>query len=430
MSRLDGSSRRLCLRIRAEALDISIAILMAILLVTFSATNQERPTVASTAPAIQVATPAASEVQSEQHLESTAGSLHGEFSEDNYQFSREDHPGDPPRSTADNVDGEMADAKASTSSISTSSISTSEPTMQAVDQYLWGVYQRSPVKRDSSGDFTWKDLAAAARLGMPLADYVIGGMDPDLRELLYRAGLAMDAAGIRWTILSAFRDDYRQGLASGYKASTHNSLHGGSAATGGYGHGCAVDIVDADGNSDLLWKWIDANSIRLGIQRLLPGVDPAHVQPRGAWHELALALRDDRLANKTEYMDRGSTSAPLTTVSISSLSLSAADYTCIGLRHRQDDTSQALADRSPMLRGFRAARARRAGTLLIAGTKWRARSGIRSAALALASHKSKAERATADARADGGKLPAHMKATARLYLRHAAHGASHNRSTI
>jgi hypothetical protein len=57
-------------------------------------------------------------------------------------------------------------------------------------------------------------------------------MDRDFREVLYRAGLAMDAVGIHWTILSAFRDDYRQSLASGYKARIGDSLHGGSATTG------------------------------------------------------------------------------------------------------------------------------------------------------------------------------------------------------
>ena len=84
--------------------------------------------------------------------------------------------------------------------------------------------------------------------GMLLKTYVIGGMDPDLRELLYHAGLAMDAARLHWTILSAFRDDYRQSLALGLKAHTNNSLHG------------AVDIKDADGNSDAVWHWLDKNS--------------------------------------------------------------------------------------------------------------------------------------------------------------------------
>src|SRR5271166_566544 len=70
--------------------------------------------------------------------------------------------------------------------------------MDVVDRYLWEVYQRAPTKRDHSGDFTWKDLAAAKRMGISLPGYVIGGMDPDFREQLYHAGQAMDAAGIRW----------------------------------------------------------------------------------------------------------------------------------------------------------------------------------------------------------------------------------------
>ena len=209
-------------------------------------------------------------------------------------------------------------------------VPTPQPGMEEVNQYLWSVYQRSPVKHDGSGDFTWKDGAAAARLEMSLADYVIAGMDRDFRELLYRAGLAMDAAGFRWTILSGFRDDYRQGLASGYKARTTNSLHGGSATTGGYGHGCAVDIKDADGNSRGLWVWLDAHGAELGLERPLAGLDPAHVQPRGPWHEVAAALRGDRLgvagAEPTE---------------VGNASPSAADMLCIGLHHRHHDPIEA-----------------------------------------------------------------------------------------
>ena len=70
--------------------------------------------------------------------------------------------------------------------------------MDEVDEYLWEVYRRAPSKRDLTGDFTWKDPAAAKRLGMSMPTYVIGGMDPDFREQLYHAGRAMDAAGIRW----------------------------------------------------------------------------------------------------------------------------------------------------------------------------------------------------------------------------------------
>jgi hypothetical protein len=208
---------------------------------------------------------------------------------------------------------------------------TPEPQMDEVNQYLWSVYQRSPVKQDGSGDFTWKDGAAAARREMSLADYVIVGMDRDFRELLYRAGLAMDAAGFRWTILSGFRDDYRQGLASGYKARTTNSLHGGSATTGGYGHGCAVDIKDADGNSRGLWVWLDAHGAELGLERPLAGLDPAHVQPRGPWHEMAAALRGYRLA-KGPLLEEGVADAR--PADVSTILPSAADMLCIGLHHR------------------------------------------------------------------------------------------------
>jgi hypothetical protein len=223
-----------------------------------------------------------------------------------------------------------------------SSAPTPEPALEDVNQYLWSVYERSPIKRDGSGDFTWKDVAAAARLGMSLGDYVIRGMDPDFRELLYRAGLAMDAAGIRWTILSAFRDDYRQALASGYKARIDNSLHGGSAATGGYGHGCAVDLADPDHKSDTLWKWLDANGTQvgldLGLQRPFPGFDPAHILPRGAWHELAQALRRERLA-KAAGTEDGAEVADL--AAIGSAAPSEADLPCINPHRHRDDPLQA-----------------------------------------------------------------------------------------
>jgi hypothetical protein len=233
---------------------------------------------------------------------------------------------------------------------------TPEPDLDDVNQYLWTVYERSTIKRDGSGDFTWKDVTAAARLGMPLGDYVIKGMDPDFRELLYRAGLALDAAGIRWTILSGFRDDYRQWLASGYKARIDNSLHGGSAATGGYGHGCAVDIADPDHKSDTLWKWLDANGaqagLELGLQRPFPGYDPAHILPRGAWHELADALRHDRLAKAAGIED----GAPVTDLTaISQAAPSEADAPCINAHRLRDLMLQANAAKLPGHQGFKLA---------------------------------------------------------------------------
>jgi hypothetical protein len=166
--------------------------------------------------------------------------------------------------------------------------------MEEVDAYLWEVYQRKTVKSDSSGDFTWKDPAAAKHANMSMQDYVIRGMDADFREQLYHAGRAMDGQGINWSMLSAFRDDYRQNLASGFKAHVGNSKHGGSRATGGYGNGQAIDITTADGDAGAVWHWIDAHGKQYGLHRPIPGPDPAHVQPIAKWHEIAVALRSSR----------------------------------------------------------------------------------------------------------------------------------------
>src|SRR5271170_2357060 len=138
--------------------------------------------------------------------------------------------------------------------------------IEEVDQYLWEVYRRQPVKSDSSGDFTWKDPAAAKHKGISLQSYVIGGMDADFREQLYHAGHAMDGDGIRWSMLSAFRDDYGQ----------------------------AIDLTTSDGDAGAAWHWIDAHGAKYGLHRPIPGPDPAHVQPRNKWHEIAVALRNAR----------------------------------------------------------------------------------------------------------------------------------------
>ena len=119
------------------------------------------------------------------------------------------------------------------------------------------------------------------------SEYVIRGMDSDFREQLYHAGRAMDAAGMRWSMLSAFRDDYRQALAAGFKARPGNSLHGGSRAVGGYGNGRAIDINGTDGGDEQVWRWIDAHGARYGLRRPMPGYDPAHIQAGGDWRKLA-----------------------------------------------------------------------------------------------------------------------------------------------
>ena len=182
-----------------------------------------------------------------------------------------------------------------------------------IDEYLWSVYQRAPkedtikvierrqvtVKVDGKArtvikefttlvdeDFTWKDPKAAEKAGMSLMEYVIGGMDREFKLKLYHALRAMDDAGLSPGITSAFRDDYRQSLASGLKAATNRSYHGGSLR-GGYGHGLAADLVSVKGEtraerfiaSESLWKWIDAHGKELGVGRPYLDKDPAHVAP-------------------------------------------------------------------------------------------------------------------------------------------------------
>jgi hypothetical protein len=104
----------------------------------------------------------------------------------------------------------------------------------------------------------------------------------------------MDAAGLHWSMLSAFRDDYRQALAAGFKARPGNSLHGGSRAVGGYGHGRAIDINNVSGDDETVWHWIDAHGAKFGLRRPMPGYDPAHIQSGGEWHGIAQGLREER----------------------------------------------------------------------------------------------------------------------------------------
>src|SRR5437588_399198 len=87
-------------------------------------------------------------------------------------------------------------------------------------------------------------------------------------------------------ITSAFRDDYRQSIASGLKAAADKSYHGGSFR-GGYGHGLAADVVSVKGmtqaqrwiSTENLWNWIDAHGKDFGIGRPYLDKDPPHVAP-------------------------------------------------------------------------------------------------------------------------------------------------------
>ena len=228
------------------------------------------------------------------------------------------------------------------------STATTERPFDEIDQYLWKVYERSATKRDASGDFTWKDEAAAARLGFVTKQYVIEGMDPDFRELLYNLGHAMDAAGLNWTILSGFRDDYRQGLASGYKAHVGNSFHGGSRATGGYGHGCAADIEASDGetaDNSAIWRFVDQHGEKFGVFRPMKGNDPAHVQPFGGWHDVAFNLRKEGIGQNAylpasvENADGGKVTPLVDTRS----GVSEAQFDCVRSHHHSDFRMAGLA---------------------------------------------------------------------------------------
>lgn len=145
------------------------------------------------------------------------------------------------------------------------------------DAYLCEVYARTPVKRDGGGDFTWKDQAAAKRVGMDVCTYAIGGLSPGLKARLEAFGHMADARGIQWSMTSAFRDDYRQSIASGIKARVGNSRHGGSRVTKGYGDGRAIDIAAVGPIAPLL-ALVDGIGRTLGLTRPHKGFDPNHVQ--------------------------------------------------------------------------------------------------------------------------------------------------------
>jgi hypothetical protein len=173
-----------------------------------------------------------------------------------------------------------------------------------LDKYLCSVYRRMPHKIDGAGDFSWKDAAAASRSLRTVCDYAINGMHSDLRESLYALGHHADEAGIKWSFLSAFRDDYRQGIASGFKASSCGSLHGGSCRTLGWGDGRAADLWISDRNgypaesASSLLELIDRLGPSLGLFRPMPGIDPSHVQVSGDWQTIGRRLRAERLRSE------------------------------------------------------------------------------------------------------------------------------------
>ena len=182
-----------------------------------------------------------------------------------------------------------------------------------IDRYLWALYERAPkvdaialherkkvtMKRKGKTvtvtrtftrrvdeNFAWKDPKAADKAGMAMMDYVIGGMDRNFKLKLFHTLHAAEQAGLSPGITSAFRDDYRQSIATGLKAATDRSYHGGSFR-GGYGRGLAADVVSVKGESraqrwvstEKLWKWIDERGKEFGIGRPYLDRDPPHLAP-------------------------------------------------------------------------------------------------------------------------------------------------------
>jgi hypothetical protein len=183
----------------------------------------------------------------------------------------------------------------------------SEPAsdLSDADDYLCRVYWRMPHKIDGAGDFSWKDSAAAMRSGRTVCEYAISGMHPDLRESLYALGHRIDEAGINWSFLSAFRDDFRQSIASGFKAGNCGSWHGGSCRTKGWGDGRAADLWISDPagypveDASALLELIDRIGPAVGLSRPMPGADPPHVQVSGDWQTIGPRLHEDRIRRES-----------------------------------------------------------------------------------------------------------------------------------
>ena len=257
-----------------------------------------------------------------------------------------------------------------------------------IDQYLFALYQRTPkedtiketekrkvqVKRKGKmvtvtrsftklveNDFTWKDPKAAERVGMSMSDYVIGGMDKSFKMKLFYMLQAAENAGLQPGITSAFRDDYRQSIASGLKAAANRSYHGGSLR-GGYGHGLAADITSVNGtnraqrwaSTEALWKWVDANGkavrdrpavSRASIHRMSARSTARNMPPAAAERRRADAKKRHRQAAQAKparrsarlRRDRAQTSRPACGSALASVIDAFSEREPVPIRHQVRD---------------------------------------------------------------------------------------------
>jgi hypothetical protein len=138
---------------------------------------------------------------------------------------------------------------------------------------------------------------------MSTRDYVIGGIHPDLKQQMYEAGEAYESeTGKPFSMTSGFRDNYRQSIASGFKARVGGSMHGNTPRTLGYGDGRAIDVPAG------IASWIAQRGGRFGLSQPMPGVDPYHIQPGKNMSTLAAANRErlDRSLARQEHNISGS----------------------------------------------------------------------------------------------------------------------------
>ncbi|KKW24129.1 MAG: hypothetical protein UY67_C0010G0018 [Candidatus Kaiserbacteria bacterium GW2011_GWA2_52_12] len=179
---------------------------------------------------------------------------------------------------------------------------TSPGAYNSVNNFLWDQIFNSPyayARIDSTGDFTWKDIAAALNSGRSVRDEVLN-MNKELKIALYGAGKAMIADGLKPGGLAFYRDaNNRPSVERGpgiVAAAPKNSQH----YAGGVGN--AADIGSArvvprpsnltsaqrEANDDArgaenqsVWNWLAKNGSKYNLRANFIGNDPAHVQPAG-----------------------------------------------------------------------------------------------------------------------------------------------------
>jgi TP901 family phage tail tape measure protein len=145
------------------------------------------------------------------------------------------------------------------------------------------------------GENQRKDELAAKRVGMDVGKYRVEGMHPEARASMAQAVRDFESqTGGKAAFTAGFRDDFRQEIATGYKARTGFSQHGGSQVlpsgglfSGGmsaFGQGKAMDVPRGP-----FREWMRQFGARYGF-RGIPHDEP-HLQFQGNAQTRALLAR-------------------------------------------------------------------------------------------------------------------------------------------